>query len=340
MTLDDKLDWDGAIYGSVSESSTELMLQPYASRYKVMKTAWLGLLGFLLMALPFTILPTFLVTLFGLISLSAVAPGLQNHPFTLGAILLLWGSAFLTIAFLSWQAIEDSGYKTFTFDRTQKQLFINISTIIGRKVVKTIPFSQIRDARLDEREHERISMSVLLVLDDREILGMTHPNNIVLSSFGSVTTARTVEILTAKKHHQELLLAVRDVLSFSTQEISEQLRQSPAIPTAEELERQQAKATADAQASLMKIAKLTFASKETKLEEIESLRSKTLTHSDDPQVWEQFALALSLQKNSPKDEIISAYHRAETIYLDRGNVESAAAVTRILKGLTKGYSKR
>ena len=335
MTLDNRVDWDGAVYGSVRENSTELMLQPYASRNKVMRTAWMGMLGFMLMVLPFTILPTFLVTLFGLITLSAVAPGLQNHPFTLGAIVLTWVTAFIVIAFLIWKAIEDSGYKTFTFDRIQKQLVINTATIIGRKVVKTIPFSQIRDAQWHERQHEGISMSVFLVLDDREILGMTHPNNIVLSSFGSVTTARTVKILTAKKHHQKLLLAVRDVLSFSTQEISEQLRRSPAISTAEELERQQEKAIADAQESLTKIAKLTFASKESKSTELESLRSKTLTHSDDPQVWEKFALLLSLQKNSSKDEVISAYRKAEALYLDLENVESAAPITKTLQILTK-----
>lgn len=340
MTLDNRVDWDGAVYGSVSENSTELMLQPYASRSKVMRTAWMGMLGFLLMVLPFTILPIFLVTLFGLIALSAIAPELQNHPFTLGAILLVWVTAFMTIAFLIWKAIEDSGYKTFIFDRIQKQLVIHTATIIGRKVVKTIPFSQIRDVQWHERQHEGISMSVFLVLDDREFLGITHPNNIVLSSFCSVTSAKTVKILTASKHHQELLLLVRNILGFSTQEISDQLRRSPIIPTEAELARQQAQAISDAQASLMKIAKLTFASKETKLEEIELLRSKTLTHPDDPQVWEQFALLLSFQKDSPKDEVIRAYRRAQTIYLDRENVESAAAVTRILKTLTKDYSKR
>jgi hypothetical protein len=335
MTLNDRVDWDGSVYGSVTENSTELMLQPYASRSKVMKAAWLGMLGFVLMVLPFTIVPTFLVTLFGLMTLSAIAPALQNHPFTLGTILLLWSSALLTIAFLTWKAIEDSGYKTFTFDRLQKQLVVNTATIIGRKVVKTIPFSQIRDAQWHERQQEGISISVFLVLDDRQILGFTHPNKIILSSFGSVTSAKTVKILTASKHHQELLLAVRSALGFSTQEIAAQVERMPAIPTEEELKRQQARAISDAQESLMKIAKLTFASKESKSAELGTLRSKTLTHPDDPQVWEEFALVLSLQTNSPKDEIIAAYRQAEALYFDRGNVIAAAVIAQTLKKLVR-----
>jgi hypothetical protein len=335
MTLDNRGDWDGAVYGSVSENSTELMLQPYASRSKVMRTAWMGMLGFLLMVLPFTILPTFLVTLFGLIALSAVAPGLQNHPFTLTVILLLWGTAFLGIVFLIWKAIEDSGYKTFTFDRIQQQLVINTTTIIGRKVVKIIPFSRIRDAQWDERNDDGLSMSVWLILDEQNFLGLTLPNKIILSSFATVSSATTVKTLTASKHHQELLFSVRNALGFSTHEISVQLQRIPAIPAAAELASQQAKAVSDAQASLMKIAKLTFAGKETKLEEIESLRSKTLIHPEDPQAWEQLALILSMQKNPPTDEIINTYRRAEALYLDRGDAIAATAITQTLKKLVK-----
>jgi hypothetical protein len=335
MTLDNRVDWDGAVYGSVSENSTELMLQPYASRSKVMRTAWMGMLGFLLMVLPFTILPTFLVTLFGLIALSAVAPGLQNHPFTLTVILLLWGTAFLGIVFLIWKAVEDSGYKTFTFDRIQKQLVINTATIIGRKVVKTIPFSQIRDVQWHERQHEGISMSVFLVLDDREVLGITHPNKIVISSFGSVTSARTVKILTANKHHQELLFLVRDALGLSTQEIADQLERMPTIPTEEELQQQQSQAIADARESLKKIAKLTFASQESKSADLELLRSQVRNYPEDPQKWEQLAQVLSLQKNQSKDEVVDAYRKAELLYLDRGNAIAAAVIAQTLKKLVK-----
>jgi hypothetical protein len=331
MTLDNRLDWDGNVYGSVKETETELMLQPYASRRKVMSSAWMGMLGFLLLVLPFTILPTFLVTLFGLILLSAISPGLQNSWFAVSAILLLWGAAFALIGFLIWQAIADSGYKIILFDRVQKQLIINTATIIGRKVVKTIPFGQIRDAQLSERQYDRISISVFLVLDDWEFLGLTHPNTINLSNFGSVTTAKTVETLTASKHHQELLLAVRNILGFSTYEISAQLQHSRAIPTEAELEQQQAYEIEAAKESLKKIAKLTFASKESRSAELESLRTKTLTHREDPQVWEEFALVLSLQKNAPKTEVVNAYRRAESLYLDRQDIESATAISELLK---------
>jgi hypothetical protein len=272
---------------------------------------------------------------FGLIALSAVAPGLQNHPFTLTVILLLWGTAFLGIVFLIWKAVEDSGYKTFTFDRIQKQLVINTATIIGRKVVKTIPFSQIRDVQWHERQHEGISMSVFLVLDDREVLGITHPNKIVISSFGSVTSARTVKILTANKHHQELLFLVRDALGLSTQEIADRLERMPTIPTEEELQQQQSQAIADARESLKKIAKLTFASQESKSADLELLRSQVRNYPEDPQKWEQLAQVLSLQKNQSKDEVVDAYRKAELLYLDRGNAIAAAVIAQTLKKLVK-----
>jgi hypothetical protein len=329
--LDNRADWDGAVYGSVWETSTEVMLQPYADRHKVMKTAWLGMFGFILLVLPFTILPTFLITLLGLVIIGGVAPGWQNSSFTLGAIGLLWVMAIAAIVWLIWKAIEDSGYKTFTFDRLQKQLVINTATIIGRKVVKTIPFNQIRDAQFLEERHDGISMRVWLILDDWEILGLTHPNTIVLSAFATITNIETVQTLTASKHHQELLLLVRSTLGFSTQEIEAQVRRIPAIPTAAELKQQQNQAIADAVDSLQKIARLTFTSPAAKLTELASLRTKTLTDPDNPQAWEQFALALSIQKNPPKSEIISAYQRAEALYLAQGNIVNADAITHTLK---------
>jgi hypothetical protein len=331
MTLDNRMDWDGTVYGIVEENDRELILQPSASRRKVMSSAWVGMLGFLLMVVPFTILPIFLITLFGLIILSAIAPGLQNSWFSLGAILLLWGAAFALIIFLTGKAIADSGYKTFVFDRVQKQLIINTATVIGHKVVTIVPFGQIRGAQLDERDHEGISISVFLTLDDWEFWGLTHPNTIGLSSFGCVTSAKTVKTLTATKHHQELLLSVRNILGLSTYDISAQLRRSPAIPTELELEQQKAQAVADATASLKQIVKLTFSSQASKSAELESLRTKTLTHREDPQVWEQFALVLSLQKNAPKAEIVSAYRRAEALYLDRDDIASATAISELLK---------
>jgi hypothetical protein len=338
MTLDHQINWDGAVYGIVSEDSTELMLQPYANRRKVMSTAWMGMLGFVLMVLPFTILPTFLVTIFGLIILSGVAPGAQNSWFALGAVLLLWSGAFMAIVWLIWQAIADSGYKTFIFDRQQRELVINTATIIGRKVTKIIPFNQIRDTQFYEAQHDGISMQVLLVLDDWQILGMTHPNKIVLSAFANVSSAITVQTLIASKHHQELLLAVRSAMGLSTHEIAAQVQRIPAIPTAAELKQQQTQAIADATESLNKIAKLTFASKSTKSANLETLRSQTRLEPDNPQVWEEFALALSLQPDPPTDEVVNAYRRAEALYLDRGSGIKAATIAQVVKN-TKYFNK-
>jgi hypothetical protein len=333
MTLDNRHDWDGAIYDNVSEDSTELMLQPYASRQKVMSTAWLGLMGFVLLALPFTILPTFLVTILGLILLSCIAPGAQNSWFALGAVLLLWSGAFMAIAWLIWQAIEDSGYKTFIFDRRQQELVINTATIIGRKVSKIIPFSQIRDAQFYEDQNDGVSMRVFLVLDDWNILGLTYSNKIVLSAFANVSSATTVQTLTVSKHHQELLLAVRSALGLSTNEIAARVQRIPAIPTEVELKQQQTQAITDATESLKKIAKLTFASKSTKSANLETLRSQTRSEPDNPQVWEELAIALSLQPDPPTDEIVNAYRRAEALYLDWGEVIQAATISKTLKSI-------
>lgn len=331
MILDNRMDWDGTVYGIVQESETELMLQPYASRQKVMGSAWLGMLGFMLFALPLTILPTLMVTIFGLIILSRIAPGLQNSWFVLVPIVLLWAAAFVLLIFLTGKAMAESGYKIILFDRIQKQLIINTETVIGRKVVTKIPFAKIRDAQLEERTRDGISMSVCLNLDDWEFLGLTHPHQIVLSGFGCTTSMQTVKTLTATRHHQELLLAVRTSLGLSTYDLSAQLQRSRPIPTELELQQQQAQAVAAATASLKQIAKLTFSSSATKSAELESLRTKTLTQPANPEVWEQFALVLSVQKNAPKAEIISAYQRAEALYLDRHDISRAAAISRILK---------
>jgi hypothetical protein len=338
MTLDHQLNWDGAIYDNVSEDSTELVLQPYASRRKVLNTAWMGMLGFVVLVLPFTILPTFLVTIFGLIILSGVAPGAQNSWFALGAVLLLWSGALMAIIWLIWQAIADSGYKTFIFDRLRRELVINTATIIGRKVTKIIPFDQIRDAQFHEDQHDGMSMQVLLVLDDWQILGMSHPHKIVLSAFANVSSAITVQTLTASKHHQELLLAVRSAIGLSTHEIAAQVQRIPAIPTAAELKQQQDQAFDDATASLKKIAKLTFASKSTKLANLESLRSQTRLEPDNPNVWEELAIALSLQPDPPTDQIVNAYRRAEALYLDQGDGIKAATIAQVLKN-TKYFNK-
>jgi hypothetical protein len=333
MNFENKHDWDGAIYGNVSENATELMLQPYANRQKVMSTAWMGMLGFILLVLPFTILPTFLVTILGLMLLGGVAPGAQNSWFALGAVLLLWSGAFMAIAKLIWQAIEDSGYKTFIFDRLQQELVINTATIIGRKVTKIIPFSQIRDAQFYEEQNDGISMQVFLVLDDWNILGLTYPNKIVLSAFANVNSAVTVQTLTASKHHQELLLIVRSALGLSSHEIAAKVQRIAAIPTEAELKQQQAQAITDAFKSLQQVAQLTFASQSTKSTNLASLRSQTRMESDNPQVWEELAIALSLQPDPPTDEIVNAYRRAEALYLDRGEVIQAATIAKTLKSI-------
>jgi hypothetical protein len=339
MALDNtSMDWDGAVYGSVGESSTELMLQPYAERSKVMGVAWLGLAGFIILLLPFTILPTLLVMILMLAALSAIplegvaiAPQLQNHWLTTGVIFLLWGACFSTIAFLIWKAIADSGYKTFIFDRTQKQLFINTVTVIGRKVVKVIPFSQIKDAQWQESQHQGISISTFLILDDFKMLGLTQPQKIILSCFSSVTSEKTVKTLTAKKHHQELLLSVRDALGFSTQQIANELRQSSEIPTEEELNRQKAQAVAAAGDALKQLAKSVFASKAEKSENFEVLRAKTISFPEDPKGWEKFAIALSLQKGASKDEVSKAYRKAEALYFEQGEIIKAATISQTLK---------
>ncbi len=323
--------WDGSVYGIVRESATELMLQPCAERSKVMGAAWLGMVGFVTLLLPFTLLPTLLITVLILAVLSSIAPELQSHWLTAGVIFSLWGAALSIIAILIWKAIEDSGYKTFIFDRIQKQLMINTVTIIGRKVIRTIPFSQIQEAQWQESQHDGISISVFLALSDWKILGLNQAQKIILSSFGVVSSEKTIKTLTAQKHHKELLRSVREALGFSTQQIVDELRRTPEIPTEEELNRQKAEAVFEAKESLKQLAKTIFASQEKKAESLEVLRSKTRNFPDDPQAWEDFAMLLALQKRAVKDEVIQAYRRAETLYFERGEITKAATIAQMIK---------
>ncbi len=232
-----------------------------------------------------------------------------------------------------WKAICTSGYTTFIFDSFARHLAINTVNHLGRKAVRTIPFAQIREAQLQKSESDGVTgMKIFLLLEKRKILRFTHQEKVVLSSFSS-EEYRTVTTLTAQKHHQELLLLIRTALGFSTQAITDELRRSPPIPTATELQREKARSIAAAKDGLKAAAKMMFSSKEAQQVKIEALRRKTREFPNDPKAWDEFALALAFQKNVSKDELVSAYRRAEKLYRDQGDIIQATTIAQALKRL-------
>jgi hypothetical protein len=64
-----------------------------------------------------------------------------------------------------------------------------------------------------------------------------------------------------------------------------------------------------------------------------SVRSQTIQFPEDPQIWQDFALQLAMQKNPPQAEIVDAYRQAEALYLDRGDTDRAMIVTRTIEGI-------
>jgi hypothetical protein len=321
------------VYDNVGESSTELVLQPRSDRHRVMRQAWVGLIVFEMMLLPMlTIAPTVFLMAVLLTVLKIHSPALQNHPLTHGVIYLLWLCCSIAMIFITWKAVCDSGYKTFIFERVQKQLVINIANVLGGKSVKIIPFKQIEDAEFQERDDEGMSVEVFLTLKERKIGRSVKKEKIILSSFSS-EEYRTVTNLTLRKEHQELLLLVRTALEFSTDAIKYKLRQNPPIPTEAELSQEKERDRLAAQEHIKELTKAIFAGKQEKQDRLETLREKTLQFPEDPQIWQDFALQLAMQRNPPKAEIINAYRQAEALYLDREDMEGAMAMARAIEGI-------
>jgi hypothetical protein len=321
------------VYDSVGESSTELLLQPRSSRRHVMSQAWLGLIIFEIMFLPMlTIVPTvcLMATLLGLLSM--YAPALQNHQITHGVIYLLWSCCFAAIVYLTWKAMCDVGYKTFIFDRIQQQLVINIANIVGGNSARIIPFDRIEDAEFQERDDDGMSVDVFLTLKERKIGRSVRKERIILSKFSS-EEYRTVTNLTLREDHQELLLLVRTALGFSTNAILFKLKQNPPIPTEAELKQEKEQARLAAQKQIETLTKAIFAGKQEKQDRLEKLREQTMKFPEDPQIWQDFALQLAMQRNPPKAEIIDAYRQAEALYLDREDTEAARAMAQTIEGI-------
>ncbi len=325
-------DQNASIYYSVGTSSTELVLQPRCSRRQAMRAAWLGLVGFEVFLLPLTILPTFLVMVFILMTLSLTTPVFLNHWITKVFIFLLWAACLATIALLTGKAVRESGYTTFIFDCIQKHFAIHTVNLLGRKSVRKIAFEQIRDTKFQEYESDGVSIAICLLLEKRKILGFTQQEIITLSSFSS-EEYKTVANLTALKHHKELLYLVRKTLGLSTHEIDEWLRDFR-IPTEVELQQEKTQAILKAKDTVRtfgKVTKTIFSGEQAKQAELEVWRQKTRYLPEDPDVWEQFALLLALQKNVSRDEVVSAYRRAEALYRGRGDITNAMKITQTLK---------
>ncbi|WP_309736848.1 hypothetical protein [Chamaesiphon sp. OTE_75_metabat_556] len=316
---------NNALYESVSDSATELILQPRSSRDRIMRRAWIESILFVMLAVPVgTLVPTIIISAMFSTVLGTSMPGFLNV-----TIFISWLAAMLKVA---WDILSYSGYMTFIFDRVQQQFVINIANIFGRNSVQIIPFDRIADVQLDERNHDGMSVEVFLTLKAHQDDKSAKPQKIVLSRFSS-EEYRTVANLTLREEHQELLLVVRTTLGFSTKAILDKLQQNLPIPTEEELQAEKAQAILAGQEKIKNLSGAIFASKQDKQDRLGTLRSQTIQFPEDPQIWQDFALQLAMQKNLPRAEIIDAYRHAEALYLDSGDTDRALAVTRTIEGI-------
>ena len=192
MTIE-KSSWDqkrsrasyDSMYEVFQKSATEIVLQPCSSLPKVMRKAWLGLVALEVLILPLTILPTFLVIFFILMTLSAIAPTFLNSWITKVIVTLIWIMCARGIAFLTGKVFWESGYTTFVFDRIEKQLLINTVNLMGKKHIKKIAFTQIQDVKFHEYESDGISIEIRLILEKVKSWSFRNQETINLSSFSS-----------------------------------------------------------------------------------------------------------------------------------------------------------
>lgn len=317
---------DRQVYVSVSDSAAELVLQPRHGRNQAMRKAWFDSILFVLLVLPILAIlpPMFIAAIFSIIS-GSVVPGFISAPLTIA-----W---FAAMAKFGWDILCTNGYRTLIFDRVQQQFVTNIANIFGRNYQIIIPFDRIEDAQFHECDEDGMSVEVFLTLKEREnYKSQPIKEKIVLSRFSS-EEYRTVANLTLRQEHQELLLLVRTALGFSTKAILYKLQHNPPIPTAEELQQEKAQALLAAREQIQHLTKAIFTGRQDKQERLGTLRSQTLQFPEDPQIWQDFALQLAMQKNPPKAEIIDAYRQAEALYLDRGDTERASAMAKTIEGI-------
>lgn len=319
-------------YYVVETNPNEQVLQPGHSRSKAIRDGWWNLVIFQIFAMGLIAVLVVFLVIITLIVLDKVAPDLKNNMMP-KAILLFSLLGLMASATLGTLFAWTSGYKTFVFDRVQKQFVIYTVNLFGQKVVRKIDFGKIKKAQLEHNEgFEDISIKVFLVVDKSTNSGSSRQEEIILSQFSSNDTSRNIANLVALKHHKELLLSVNKSLSISTVELEKELSDFH-IPTNEQLEKEKEEALTNAKEQIKEFAKTIFSSSQKKHEKLEILRQRILKSPEDPCLWEQLALQLALQKNPQIHEVSHAYRKAENLYRDRGDLAKADEISRISKRL-------
>ncbi len=302
MTTSNQQIVNNGIYDSVGESSTELILQPRWPRSRIMRETRLGTLFLAILVFPLAIIVPSMLQI-ALFSWMSPLPGFFCY-----VIWIIW--SYIS-ANLTYHLIHEQGYTTFVFDRTQQQFIINIVNVLGRKVTKIISFDRIEDVLFEEEKDEYISITINLLLKE--------PTEKFRLTGYSSETYQTVENLKLRAEHEELILQVRTAVGFSNQHLLAKFQKTRSLPTQSELEQ----ARLAAPGNLMVFAKSIFASEQTKQDRLAELRSQTQQSPNDPALWEELALQLSLQKKPSPDEIIRAYRHAQILYLDREDINKA-----------------
>ncbi|MDX2256807.1 MAG: hypothetical protein NW214_14945 [Pseudanabaenaceae cyanobacterium bins.39] len=329
-TENSQLQKDLLAYYVVETNANELVLQPPHSRGKAIRDGWWNLVVFQIFVTGIIAALVAFLVIITLIILDKVAPNLKNDLMSKAILLFsligLGGSIALGTLF-AWY----SGYKTFIFDRVQQQLIIHTVNLFGKKVVKKIDFEKIKEARLDESESfDDISIRLLLIINKSTNLGNSKQEEIILSQFSSEYKSRSIDNLTALKLHKELLLSVKKFLGISTDELENELSNFQ-IPNNEQIEKERKEALINAKEQIRELTKTIFSRNQAKQEQFEALRQKILKNPEDPYVWEQLAIQLSLQRNPQIHEVSHAYRRAESLYRDRGKMAKADDIVQILK---------
>jgi hypothetical protein len=95
---------NNALYESVSDSATELVLQPRSSRDRIMRRAWFESILFITLGLPIlTIVPPMFITAIASTILGSFAPGFGNAGF-----LIAW---FAAMAKFGWDILQYFSFK-------------------------------------------------------------------------------------------------------------------------------------------------------------------------------------------------------------------------------------
>lgn len=319
------------VLSNISTNPIELVLQTGSTRAKVLRRTGLELAIVSVFGFAWTTISVGIVAIMLVSVLNNIIPAPVPGSWIFWAIL---AGGYGILIFHIGRVMWTNGFQTFVFDRCQQKLIINTINLLGRKHIRTIAFSEIRDVQLYDSQKEDADpdfiVHVSLVLGDSKIMGITHPPTIILSRFNSSHKNRS-QSLKLLKYHQEMCLSVRDCLGLSGFQIPKDWLIDKEIPTEAELQQKQAEEKEAAMSLLRGVFKTIFMNQKGQQNQSDLARQRTIASPHDPHAWEQLALLLACQKNPPLDEVASAYRQAARLFRENGDADQARSIDRTLQ---------